>query len=82
MRNLFVGSLRTVACARIILLLHFRTSWLTFLEPIRPVFVFETIALWAFGTAWLVKGELVLADKWSLRTYHLTTSNTSLNFVI
>ena len=27
-----------------------------------PVFWLETIALWAFGISWLVKGELLLAD--------------------
>jgi cytochrome bd-type quinol oxidase subunit 2 len=27
------------------------------------VFWFETIALWAFATSWLVKGELILKDK-------------------
>jgi hypothetical protein len=29
----------------------------------RPVYFLELIALWAFGIAWLVKGELVLKDK-------------------
>lgn len=28
-----------------------------------PVFWLETIALWAFATSWLVKGELILQDK-------------------
>lgn len=29
----------------------------------KPVFWLETVALLAFGTSWLVKGELVLKDK-------------------
>ncbi|WP_435356575.1 hypothetical protein [Emticicia sp. SJ17W-69] len=28
-----------------------------------PVFWLETIALWAFATSWLIKGELLLKDK-------------------
>ncbi len=28
-----------------------------------PIFWLETIALWAFATSWLVKGELILKDK-------------------
>jgi len=29
----------------------------------KPVFVMETIALWAFGLSWLTKGEGILKDK-------------------
>lgn len=32
------------------------------LEALHYVFWFETIALWAFGTSWLVKGEFLLKD--------------------
>ncbi|MNR67482.1 hypothetical protein D3C85_1915110 [compost metagenome] len=28
----------------------------------RPVTIFETIALWAFGVSWLTKSEAILAD--------------------
>lgn len=33
------------------------------LHAFRPIFVFESISLFAFGISWLVKGELFLADK-------------------
>lgn len=29
------------------------------IERIKPVFVLETVALWAFGIAWLIKGEAI-----------------------
>ena len=32
------------------------------LEALHYVFWFETIALWAFGISWLVKGEFLLKD--------------------
>ena len=33
------------------------------LEPYKPIFVLETIALWAFGLSWLTKGEFLLKDR-------------------
>lgn len=33
------------------------------LERYKIVFIFESIALWAFGVSWLVKGEYILKDK-------------------
>ena len=33
------------------------------LENYKPIFIFETIALWAFGFSWLTKGEFILKDK-------------------
>ena len=33
------------------------------LAPLRLIFVFESMALFAFGTSWLVKGEVFLKDK-------------------
>jgi len=33
------------------------------LNHIRPIFILETLALWAFGISWLVKGEFILKDK-------------------
>ncbi len=32
------------------------------LKTLRPVFVLETLALWAFGISWIVKGEMILKD--------------------
>lgn len=34
----------------------------TGLARLRPVFVLETVALWAFGLSWFVKGEAILKD--------------------
>jgi len=31
--------------------------------PPNTVFIFETIALWAFGISWLTKGEAIMGDK-------------------
>jgi hypothetical protein len=33
------------------------------LSGLNPVFWLETIALWAFGISWIVKGEIILKDK-------------------
>jgi hypothetical protein len=33
------------------------------LRDYKPIFVLETIALWAFGISWLTKGEAILKDK-------------------
>ena len=33
------------------------------LEPFRPVFALETLAILAFGSSWLVKGEALLKDQ-------------------
>ncbi len=33
------------------------------LQIFRPIFVFESISLFAFGTSWLVKGGVILRDK-------------------
>jgi hypothetical protein len=35
----------------------------TQLDKFKPVFWMETLALWAFGISWLVKGQLLLKDK-------------------
>lgn len=35
----------------------------TFISNLNPVFLLETLALWAFGVSWLVKGETILRDK-------------------
>lgn len=33
------------------------------LADLKPIFWLETIALWAYGTSWLVKGEFLMADE-------------------
>ncbi len=33
------------------------------LPPLHPVFWLESLAIWAFGIAWLVKGETILKDE-------------------
>lgn len=33
------------------------------LKPFKPTFVLETIALWAFGFSWLIKGETFFRDR-------------------
>jgi MFS family permease len=33
------------------------------LNKYQPTFFLETIALWAFGTSWLIKGEFMMKDK-------------------
>jgi hypothetical protein len=33
------------------------------LRDYKPIFILETIALWAFGSSWLTKGEFILKDK-------------------
>jgi hypothetical protein len=35
------------------------TRWL---DALKPVFWLESLAIWAFGTSWFVKGEGILAD--------------------
>jgi hypothetical protein len=32
------------------------------LKDYKPIFILETIALWAFGLSWLTKGEFILKD--------------------
>jgi len=38
------------------------TSLATRLAPVRPIFLLETAALWAFGLSWLVKGGALWRD--------------------
>lgn len=51
-------------CCVILLLVFFLISneMKIKLEKVYIVFLLETIALWAFGVSWLVKGELILKD--------------------
>jgi hypothetical protein len=50
-----------VACVAFIALYKgFLTN--TPLAGLKPVFWFESLALWAFGFSWLTKGEFILQD--------------------
>jgi hypothetical protein len=52
-----------IAASIVMILLYFKIPWLNEkLVNYKPVFVFETIALWAFGLSWLTKGEFLLKD--------------------
>ena len=33
------------------------------LQHLKPVFWLESLALWAFGVSWFVKGETILTDE-------------------
>jgi len=37
----------------------------TAIAEIEPVLIFEALALAAFGTSWLIKGEAMLKDKYA-----------------
>lgn len=48
----------------VLLFLYFQINSLeTALAKYKPVFILETLALWAFGFSWLIKGEFLLKDK-------------------
>lgn len=51
-----------LACIALIALVHI-PALETALEPVRPVFWLEAIAVMTFGVAWLTKGEAILKDK-------------------
>jgi hypothetical protein len=51
-----------VACVLLIPLINILPGN-TWLQPLHPVFWLESLALWAFGFAWLVKGETILKDE-------------------
>ncbi len=52
-----------IAMLLLMMLVYFSEPIAQLLAPIRPVLTFESIALWAFGIAWLTKGEAWMADK-------------------
>jgi hypothetical protein len=53
-----------IAGSVLMILLYFKVPWLhARLVDYKPVFCFETIALWAFGLSWLTKGEFLLKDQ-------------------
>ncbi len=48
----------------LLLIFYFSIPSLEFcLKKYKPVFWIETIALWAFGTSWLIKGQYLLRDR-------------------
>lgn len=51
-----------IACLVVLAILFFVDSMMTKIAIYKPIFVLETIILWAFGISWLVKGEFILAD--------------------
>lgn len=54
----------TIVSCILLLLLYFKIPALqSALKGYKPVFVMESIALWAFGLSWLTKGEFLLKDK-------------------
>jgi hypothetical protein len=44
-----------------LLIVHLKIA--PFPKNVFPVFTLETIALWAFGISWLIKGEFILKDE-------------------
>jgi hypothetical protein len=54
----------TILLCILLLFLYFKVdSVKDALKDYQPVFVLETVALWAFGFSWLTKGEAILKDK-------------------
>ena len=52
-----------IACIVLIALYFaFLKETFTWLQSVRPVFILETAALWAFGISWAVKGQVILKD--------------------
>jgi hypothetical protein len=51
-----------VACILLLLLIS-RLPNIPWLQPLHPVFWLETLAICAFGFAWIVKGEVLLTDE-------------------
>jgi hypothetical protein len=58
---LFCG-IAIIACIALIVLVDFLPGQ-PWLQPLHPVFWFESFAVWAFGFAWFVKGETLWKDK-------------------
>lgn len=54
----------TIIVSVLVVALYFAPTPLQpLLEPYHPIFFGEMIAFWAFGVAWLVKGQAILADE-------------------
>lgn len=53
----------TILCCIVMIVLYFKIPSLrSALQDYKPVFIMETLALWAFGFSWLTKGEFILKD--------------------
>jgi len=52
-----------LACIMLLLLFYSLPSFDFYLKKYKLVFWIETIALWAFGISWLIKGQYLLRDK-------------------
>jgi hypothetical protein len=52
-----------LVCIILIALIDLIPDWRVALQAYKPTFWLEAIALWAFGTSWLTKGEAMFADK-------------------
>ncbi|MES2797237.1 MAG: hypothetical protein V4683_14795 [Bacteroidota bacterium] len=52
-----------IACLILMAILYLNESIKAYLASYKPIFVLETIMLWAFGFSWLVKGEFIFEDK-------------------
>jgi len=54
----------TILSCILLLFLYFKVPAIqSLLVDYKPVFILETVALWAFGFSWLTKGEFILKDK-------------------
>ncbi len=54
----------TILASIVLLILYFKIPGLqSRFKEYKPVFMLETISLWAFGFSWLTKGEFILKDK-------------------
>ncbi|WP_258104783.1 DUF998 domain-containing protein [Marinoscillum sp. MHG1-6] len=65
-RNLIYQVCAIIMVASTILIAFYMITWkFTFpaLQGLKPIFWLETIALFAFGFSWLVKGEIILKDR-------------------
>jgi hypothetical protein len=61
--GIYLGCGITIAACIALLLLHNTLPSSAWLEPLHPVFWLETLAICAFGFAWIVKGEVMLKDE-------------------
>lgn len=63
MRNNIYKCCGLIMIVVMLILALYMTGVISFLDPINPIFTGETIMLFAFGAAWLTKGQLMLKDK-------------------
>lgn len=52
-----------ISCLILMAIVYLNKSLNIKLANYKPIFVLETIMLWAFGFSWLVKGEVLFEDK-------------------